>query len=600
MQPHGATVGAKVAACSTWIDFQNTLLGLEQANLFIIPLDESREWYRYHHLFADLLRHRLQVEPSEDVAHLHQRASRWYAGNGFVPDAVRHALAAQDWKEAAALILRVSAALLKRGEVSTLVGWFRALPDEVVRADPQLCFEYGWPLLLAEQLDAAESYLAQAERGAQDRPAFLGQVATAQAYAARIRGDGRRFAELSQRALALLPPDDWVSRSVAAMSLGMAYWYAGQLAGAERALVEAQDASWRSGNDYARVTAQVFLCRIQTARGRLRQATGSYREVIEQGGQLPTVALAHTDLAKLLYEWNELEAAADHAQQALELGWRSGNVEFQVAGLRMLALVKQAQGETGAVQGALQESSRLAQHPRITIVARLYTLAYHVLVALAGGDRETASRLVERFPRLEEVASLPDYLLLSLSQVRLLLAQERKAEAAELLRMRDERASRAGWQFAVVETRALQTLAAPTPDEALATLAEALTLAEPEGYVRVFIDLDEPMAELLRQAASQGVAPEYASRLLRAFDAARTAGRPQAPPSPSPLVEPLSARELDILRLLADGLTNDEIARALFLSVNTVKTHLKAIYGKLGVHTRREATAEARRLRLVG
>jgi len=581
-------------------DSRVVLLGLEQANLFIVPLDESREWYRYHHLFADLLRHRLQIESSEDVAHLHRRASRWYTDNGSVPDAVRHALAAQDWREAASLILRISATLLKHGEVSTLLGWFRALPDEVVRADPRLCFEYSWPLLLAEQADAAESYLVQAEQAAQDRPPFLGQIATAQAYAARIKGDGRRFVELSQRALALLPSDDWVSRSVAAMNLGMAYWYAGQLAGAERVLVEAQDASWRSGNDYASVVAQVFLCRIQAARGRLRQAAASYRGVIARGGQLPPVALAHTDLAKLLYEWNELERAADHVQRALELGRRSGNMEFEVAGLRMLALIKEAQGESEAAQRALQESSRLAQNPSISVAARSYTLAYHVLVALAGDDRETASRLAERFPKLEEVASLPDYLLLSLSLARLFLAQGRKVEAAALLRTRAERASRAGWQSAVVEMRALQALAAPAPAEALDTLAEALTLAEPEGYVRTFVDLGEPMIALLRQAASRGIAPNYVGKLLKAFRKAGEAKEPVLTPAPQTLPEPLSAREGDILRLLTDGLTNEEIARALFLSVNTIKTHLKAIYGKMGVHTRREATAEARRLHLLG
>ena len=363
---------------------QAVLEYLERANLFIVPLDQARQWYRYHHLFADLLRHRLEIEVG-DTAPLHQRASRWYAEHGFPADAIRHALAAADWNSAASLILGVNAGMLKHGQVATLVGWFRALPEDWVRARPRLCYEYGWPLLLAEQVDAAEAYLALAEQGAQGEPALLGQIASAQAYAARMRGDGRRAVEFSQRALSLLPPDDWTSRSVVGMNLGMAYWYAGHLDEAWQVLVEARDAARRSGNDYAEAATGVFLCRTHAARGKLRQAATAYREVIERGGQLPIVALAHTDLAMLLYEWNDLEAAAGHAQQALELSQRTGNVELQVAGCRTLAMARQAQGDRDAAHEAIQASSRLAQHPGISQSARLLALAYQTLVSLAGG-----------------------------------------------------------------------------------------------------------------------------------------------------------------------------------------------------------------------
>ena len=344
-------------------DSREVILALGRANLFVVPLDQSREWYRYHHLFADLLHHRLLVESRYDVTQLHKRASQWHAENGFPADAIHHALAASDWERAADLIVSASSDMLKRGEVVTLLGWYKSLPEDFVRAHPRLCFEYSWPLILAGQIDAAAFFLARAEQSAQGDPGFLGQIAAAQAYIARVSGEGRRAVELSQKALALLPQDDWTSRSVLAMNVGMAYWYAGHLAGASQALTEAREAAHRSGNNYVEASAQVFLCKVEAARGKLHRAADAYRKVIEEGGQTPIVALAYSDLAKLLYEGNELKAAADHAQQAVELSQRTGNAEFQIAAFRTLALIKQAQGNTLAAQAALQQSSTMGAAP---------------------------------------------------------------------------------------------------------------------------------------------------------------------------------------------------------------------------------------------
>jgi len=574
---------------------------------FIIPLDQERRWYRYHRLFADLLRHRLDmVCGSKQVALLHARASRWYEAEGFPADAVHHALDGRDWARAATLIGDASGSLMERGEVMTLLGWFQALPDEVVRARPQLCLEYGWPLILTGQLEAAESYLAQAEQSAQGDAAFLGEIVAAQAYIARTRGDAHRTIELSEQALTLLPRDDLSVRSFVALNLGLAHWHRGHLAEAEQALTEASHAALQSGNSHVRLVALGILGPIQAAQGKLHQAAVLCQQAIRLGEGSPAMALTHIEFSALFYEWNDLEAAADHLRRGIELSQRSGNVEVQTGGYRMLARLEQAQGDASAALAALQEAHQLARDHDVTPLVRARNAACHVQIALAQDDVATAMHWAQQVT--EDADAFPLYPFLRLTPARLLLAQNQKAAAAEQLEALYETAVGAGWQFGVVEVRALQALAAPTPAAALAFLADALTLAQPEGYVRTFVDKGEPMAALLREAASRGIAPDYVAKLLAAIDAEEQRGRgaevqrlspaPLHPSTPA-LVEPLSDRELKVLRLLTDGLTNQEIAQALFVSVNTVKTHLKNIYGKLGVHNRREATTQAKKLGLV-
>jgi LuxR family maltose regulon positive regulatory protein len=584
-------------------DSREMLRSLEQSNLFIVPLDQSRQWYRYHRLFADLLRHRLEIELPGGIPQLHRRACQWYADHGFPTDAIRHALAASDWARASDLILSVHSFLLKRGEVSTLLGWFQQLPDEVVFANPELCLEYCWSLILTEQIDAAKPYLAQAEQVALEHEIMplLGGVAIAKAYIARLRGDNAQVIELSEQALSLLPQDELSGRSIVALNLGMAQWYRGRIQEAERALVEAQRAGRGSGNEYVRWTAVLFLSRIQIARGESRQAADSYHRMIERGGQLPIVGLAHYDLGRLSYEWNELDAAADSLGRGIEIVRRGGSVEFEAGGYSALAFIKQAQGQTSAAQAALERAAQLLENPDISPSTRLYNLASQVAVALGQGDLDAASRMVERFPSLEEAGSFPDYLLLMLARARVLLAQGQQAAAAEHLAALHGMASHAGWQSIVTQARALQALAAPTPEQALAFITEALARAEPENYVRTFVDAGEPMVTLLEETAGQGIAADYVRRLLTAFSAREYGGtrRPLPLSHPPALVEPLSDRELDVLRLLADGQTNQEIARTLCVSVNTVKTHLKNVYGKLGVSNRREAAARAKEVGLI-
>ena len=536
----------------------------------------------------------------EQIPDLHQRASQWYAANGLPEDAVRHALAASDWGLAADLIVSgIVGDLLKQGRMATVLDWYRALPEDALRADPELCLEGCWPLILTGQIDAAESYLAYAEQAFQEQhiedTALLGATAAAEAYIARVRGDIPRVIELSAQALSLLPQDDLSSRAVVALNLGIVQWYSGRLAEAGRALAEAERAARPTENEYALVAALVFQHRIQAAHGRLRQAAASYRQTLERAARSPMLALAHYDLGRLLYESDDLEAAADHVERGIGLSRRASNAEFLVGGYGTLAIVRVAQGDGMAARRALQEADRLIEHPGMSPAARVRDLATRILVALGLGDLDAASLAADRSPKLEEAGSFPDYLRLMRARARLLLAQGSRAAASEQLTALRAMASNTGWLSIAGQARAVQALAAPSLGDALAILEEALAWAEPEGYVRSFVDLGEPMEALLREATARGIAPRYVRRLLEAFTPPPTPPRRRA----QQLIDPLSDRELDVLRLLDDGRTNQEIAQALSVSVNTVRTHLKNIYGKLDVHSRREATAQAKKLGLV-
>jgi len=580
-------------------DSRDLLLALERANLFVIPLDRSRQWYRYHRLFADLLRHRLDMDSSLGAARLHQLASRWYVGHGFAEKAVDHALLASDWEQAAALILDVDETMLKRGEVMTLLGWLQALPDEVFRRYPGLSMSHSWALILTGQLDAAESLLAEAERVAQlegsgDSPgAALADILSAQAFIARTRGDDQRTITLSQRALSVLPPDNLEGRSVVAVNLGIAHWSSGHLEDADEALREAEQAARQSGNQYARLTALGFLGAVRAAQGKLHEASEWLRQAIRAGAGLPPTALAHDTLGAVLYEWNDLEAAVEQLERGVEAGERSGNVDTQIGGYRILARIRQAQGDAPGALDALQKAHRLAREKDVSPLMRARNAACHVQIALAQDDLSMARRWAHRVT--EDCDGSRLYPLLGLTPARLLLAEGEKVAAAEELKVWYETAARAGWRSGVIEVRGLQALAAPALDEALTFLEEALAIAEPEGFVRVFVDKGRPMAQLLREAAVRGPSPAYARRLLESFPITSTPSHPPA----QPLIEPLSDRELDVLRLLVEHMTNQEIAGALFISINTVKSHLTHIYGKLGVHDRREAVDRAEELGLL-
>lgn len=573
-------------------DSAGKLETLERSNLFISPVDARRVWYRYHHLFQELLRHRLHFQGKAQVDRLHRLASQWYAAHGFLGDAIGHALAAQDWDQASRLIQQASGDLLKRGEIATLLGWFHQIPFEVVRRDPGLCLSFGWPLILAGQLELADGLLALAEAAAQADPTFLGAVLTAQSNLARTRGDLPRTIDLSRRALECLPETDLISRSILALNLGLAYWHTGQNDVAERTLLEAQRDAQACGNAYALLTAIIFLGRVRAVRGELRQAVEFYQTAIQKGGQVPILAIAHHDLAALHYEWNELEACRAELKLALEMNRYSGNAEIQAAVYLLQARLECTSENFLSMEAIFEQLHHLEQVGELPALARQRILDCRAELALRCGDLETAQSLVDQnFPQLD---AHPFYRFLGLTAVRLALAQGKKADSSRVLLDCYERADQSGWGYGVLAVRILQALAADSQEAGLALLTDALQRSQPDGYVRSYADTGRGLIPLLQEAARHGVQPIYVGQILKAIGEQATYRGGKLIESAAGLVEPLSERELEVLRLMAAGLSNREIASRLVVSLGTVKTHVHHICGKLGVANRTQAVVQAR------
>ena len=570
---------------------------LEHANLFLIPLDQSRTWYRYHRLFADLLRQRLSLSGIATEASLHRLASRWFAAEGLLPEAIQHALSAADWDAAVELISQNTVAMLRNGELFTLLGWVKALPDDEICQRPQLCRDYGWALSLTGQLDAADHYLRRAEIAAQGKDDLLASILVGLAYNLRVRGDTQAAIETALRARALLPPADQLSHGLVELTLGLSYLNIGNLPAAEQAFLKVDQAAQLSQNQYARMTALTYLGIIHSTHGRLHQAAELCRQVIQLGGQSPTVAPAHIALGARLYEWNDLEAAARHLEIGIQQSERMGNIPIQSDGYHALAVLQRATDDYQGALDTLQKADQLAEMHQGSPAIRTHNNIIRVQLALAQGDLAAAQVWADQISTAQPDSSAGPTRAasrLELTPARLLLARGEKAAAAAALAQVYEAASQVGWGAGLVEIRALQALAAETPSQALEFLRQALGMAQPEGYIRTFVDQGEPMRALLdRLRAQGGELKGYIQTLLAAFVSTHPPFPAQGP------VDRLSERELDVLRLIAQGLSNAEIAGRLVVTLGTVKTHVHNIIEKLAVRSRTQAVARAQELKLL-
>jgi len=587
---------------------QETLEYIERANLFLVPLDNERRWYRYHHLFADLLRQRLYQsiasstgDAESRVNELHIRASQWYEDNGLELEAFHHAATANDVERAQRLIDGKGIPLHFRGAVTTILDWLESLPTTVLNARPSLWWRYASLLLVngqttgvEEKLNAAEAALrAQRSAEADDKTRNLvGRIAVARAVLALTRYHAEAMIAESRRALEYLPPDNLSLRANTNWTLGIAYLYQGDRPAARQALMEAISLSQESGDVFTTLLATIGLGNVEEAENHLYLAAETYQRVLQLAGDQPLQIIneAHLGLARVLYEWNDLDAAGQHGEESLQLARQYDRVidRFVISQV-FLARLKLARGDVAGAAAILAQASQSARQQnfvyRIPEVA-----AAQVLMLLQQGNLAAAAQLAQTHQ-------------LPLSQARVYLAQGDTSAALTVLESWGSHIEAKGWEDERLKMMVLQAVALDThgeKDKAVQLLRDALALAEPGGFIRLFVDEGLPMARLLSEAADLGIMPDYVGKLLAVFEAEAQPSEDKSDLLPAqPLNESLSQRELEVLQLIAQGLSNHEISKRLFLALDTVKGHNRKIFDKLRVQRRTEAVARARELGLL-
>jgi LuxR family maltose regulon positive regulatory protein len=587
----GAGLGLEPGGSQAMLEY------LESNNLFVVPLDEERRWYRYHHLFADLLRQHVSREKPGIVRERHERASAWYEKNGLMAEAVDHALACEDFERSARLIERAGWANLTRGEMTAILDWVAAIPDDVVRSHPRLSFLRAWALAKSGHLDDVELSLRDV-----DPHHVHGEANAVRAYVAGVHGDLPQAVELAEQALDNLPQENLILRAIVAQNLGVAYHWSGDSAAAVRSLTKAAKLSRAAGQSYQTLTALAILGRAQEMQGSLRQAMATYGEALDiaarPGGRaVPFACMAYVGLAGPLYEWNDLDEALHCVREGIRLSELGGFVAYQVFGRALLARIYEAQRDRHSARDVLREAERLGKGRHYALVWALVA-EFRIRLWLAQGRIAEASQWA-RERRLSPGDALDSGREIEqMAVARVLIAQAQAGSALRLLSWLLEAAEAAGRMGSVIKIQVLRSLAFDAQDDRGAAghaLQKALYLAEPEGYLRTFLDEGERMAGLLRRALSQGIAPDYVARLLAALgeEAELTS------PAIESLIEPLTERELEVLRLIVAGLSNPEIAEELFIAISTVKSHVNHIYGKLGVSNRVEAVTRTQALDLL-
>ncbi len=585
-------------------DAQQVLAELDQANLFVVRLDESRQWYRYHRLFRDLLR---AQRTDLDLVPLHQRAARWYAQREFLDEAMHHALAAQDWDEAERLLWPAAGQAIASGRFATAGRWFDAMPAERIRKSSRLATLQGWVLLPTGQVDAAETWASLAEEllPADAEPTSRALVVCLQLNVAHVRYQMPRVIDLANQALELLAKGDpYGLRGTALANLASAQMSMGDVAAATQTYREMARLGQEAGHLITLVTAWSALASLHHLQLEPREAVMLCHQALEQavgprGEPLPLAGHALVLLGTIAYERDELAAARERLMQGLALGQQAGPSSGVMKAAFTLAWIQALSGdrETAlATAGGMRQAVSQLNLPLADALVAASEAGFFLRlgdISAAGHWAETAGLSPDDTVRFEREGEYLTY-------ARLLLAQDRPEEAQQLLASLEQFARARGLGRSLLTVcilRAQAERAQGCGAEALASLEQAVRLAAPAGYLRAFLDEGASVLTLLPRV--RHAAPAFVDRVLAAH--AEQQGQPVAPGAtpPSPLIEPLSEREAEVLALLVQGLSNREIADRLFITVGTVKTHVHNILGKLGVRRRTEAAARARELGLV-
>lgn len=592
---------------------------LERRGLFVVALDDRGEWFRYHHLFADVLQ-KLNKN-AEGVHESHRRASVWHEQHGLTADAVRHALEAQDLDRAARLLEETWPGRDRSYEAANWLARVKALPEDALRVRPVLTMGYAWGLLNSGELEAAEPRLRDVERWLQapdgapkasnamivsDEKRFQSlatELAAARVYLTQSLGDVPGTLEHAQRALELAPANDVEGRIVGTALVALALWGRGNLEVAHRTFTDALDQMRKAGRMLDHIRGVFVLGDIRVSQGRLRDAGVHYEKGLQLAAETAPSAPAppETDelylgLSELHREWNDLSSAAEYLERMVESADRSAHKGNMMRWHTAMAALRVAQGDADSALGLLDAAER---HERRDPVPRVRPIpAIRARLRLGQGNVEDAMAWVTQAKVSvdDDLSYLREYEHVTLA--RTLIARAPK-DAVRLLERLQVAAQTGGRIGSVIEIHVLQSLAQHALGNsrgALDALRDALALAEPEGYLRVFLDEGPRVRDLLRAATARGLAGPYTPRVLLAFDAPRLA---PTPASNGEAIQPLTSREIEILRLIASGLRNQEIADTLSISAATVKRHIANAYGKLGAGHRTEALARATELKLL-
>ena len=587
-----AVVGESIAVND---EGQAILDELEAMNTFVIPLDDERRWFRYHHLFADVLRKHLDHQFPKLLPELHRRASQWYEHNGFIAESVQHAIEAGDHDRAARLVEDNGCFLLMSGEVTTLLNWTNAIEFQS-EARPWLAIQKAWALAITGEVERAEQTLQPPEKlltpmePTDEVRTMLGTITAARAHCANSQGDTRSAEDYARRALELLPDCSSISlsvRSVATSILGDASWLNGNLEEAKRAFTEAFRIGQDAGNLHMTIIAKSDLAEILMEQGQLHRASETYSNALQMavrpdGQRSPLAGGLCAGLGRLAYERNQLNEAEQAIHQCIDLCRQWGESGQLAVAYAIQARLEHARGNREEALAACRSAEHLASERTLSPWRSVQLKSDLAFYWLAQGNTEKASTLIQESALSihDEISYIrePEYVIL----LRILLTRndfEAALVLSERLLKQAESVGRVGLVIQTLILRALAFQGKKEPEQALVSLERALSLAQPEGYVRSFLDEGKAMTRLLCQIQSRQVGAGYAAQLLANID--KTSDMIQ--PSMQLLIEPLTAREVEVLKLIESGCSNQAIAEQFVISIPTVKRHISNIYAKLGV-----------------
>ncbi|MDV2988855.1 MAG: LuxR C-terminal-related transcriptional regulator [Dehalogenimonas sp.] len=606
---------------------QETLEYLERANLFIVPLDNERRWYRYHHLFAELLRQRLEQSSPALVPKLHHRASAWFESENLIEEAVAHAFASHDWEHTADLIQHFAYRVHRQTNLTKLSGWLAGLPESVIRARPWLCVYQSLAFYWTGPRDRIEEFLQLAEQTwpgsplpVEETTRLIGYIAAIRAHLALVSGNIPRVLAMAEAAIQQLPEGDYM-RGWTATALGGAYWGQGNVNASLQAFQTARTVALQPNYPLLAVPPSCYVGMQLVKQGKLDEALCIYYEglalaTMAGGQQLPIAGFPKVKLGDVLREKNDLAGAEQWLHPGIEQCIQLGHPDVLADAYVALSRLQLAQNNWIGAYDTFEKAQEVANKSPVDPFVRCWLDDCRVRLLLAKGRMDDLNRWVDASGLSVDGELSYHYDLHHINLARVLLARARHAptaagahaslrQASSLLTRLLIAAEKAGWVYETIKILVLQAqvFAESNDNKSLQALSDALSLAEPGGFVRIFVDEGPPMAKLLSEAAAHGNMPDYVGKLLAAFEAEKqkTCDKPDLSPCPSvqPLIEPLSQRELEILRLMAQGLSNRQICERVFLALDTVKGHNRKIFDKLQVQRRTGAIARAREFGLL-